>query len=115
MHILPINRAPSTVHINLTDLQEPLALPQVPNNPEHQNDGDGKHDIEPALDVRVAAANRTDSDIELRSKDQDDERQTGPCAVDAEDGLMRDLVDGVALCFPGLAEADVRLAFVNSM
>jgi hypothetical protein len=114
MNILPINLATSAIHIDLRQLEESLALPQVACDPEGQNDGDSQHDAEPALGVVDASADRCDGNEELGGEDDDDQEEADPGTPDTKDGLVGDLVDGVALGFPGGAEADVRLLRVSA-
>jgi hypothetical protein len=99
VHIFPINGTTSRINIDLADLEEALALPEVSDDPENQDDGHRQHDIEPAFDIVIAATDRADSNIELSGENQNAQCQTDPCAVDAENSMVRNLIHGMAVIF----------------
>ena len=113
MHILPIHLTTSGINVDFGQLEKALALPDVARDPEDQDDRDGQHDTEPALGIVESTTDWGDGNEELGGEDDDAEEEAEPGAPDTEDGLMGDLVDGVAMGFPCGAEADMRLSHVS--
>lgn len=109
VNILPVDLTTARVNVNLHELEETLTLPCVPNDPEEQNHRHSQHDLKETGSICVAAGWWADGGVPLSSEDQQAEREAGICTVDTEDGLVGDLVDGVALGFPCGTETDVCL------
>jgi hypothetical protein len=62
------------------------------------------------LSVRISQSSCAERETYLSNKDQDDDEETEPRSVDTTSSLEWDLVDGVAVVSPSLAETDVGKA-----
>ena len=109
---LPVNLTAASVNIDLIEGQEGRALPDVTNNPEEDDDGEGKAGLEETLGVvGLATVQRgEDGHVHLGNEYQYGHTETNPGSSNTESSLERDLVKSVALSLPGSAETDVGKA-----
>lgn len=98
------------VEIDLVDSDEALALPDVTNDPEEEDDGQSEIGFEEALSVvQIAGERRSNGHEELRCQCNEDEEETDPRAGDAEESFEGNIIERTSLVFPCLSEADVCL------
>lgn len=100
----------TSVEINLVN-GEPLGtLPDIADDPEDQDDRDGKTGHEEILSVTVTGlGRRADGDVELATENDEAEGKTQPRAINTSSSLEGNLVEGTALTLPSRAETDVAL------
>jgi hypothetical protein len=97
----------TAVDVDILELDEHGAVdgalePAVSLPAEVQDDeqGAGEVELEESLGVEVRAADRVQGDVELGDEGDGVDEDADVGAVDAEGGLVGELVEGVAVCFP---------------
>ena len=110
--LIPVMLTETSVKIDLVNSKPLRSLPDVTDNPEDKNDGNGTTGHEEVLGITVAVlAGRTDGDVELAAENDEAKGETQPGSGDTTGGAEGDLVERTALTLPSRAETDVRLAF----
>jgi len=72
----------------------------LPAEVQDNEQGAGEVELEESLGVEVRAADRVQGDVELGDEGDGVDEDADVGAVDAERGLVGELVEGVAVCFP---------------
>ena len=117
--LIPVVLTETSVKINLINGEPLRSLPEVTNDPEDENDGDGKTGHEEVLSVTVSfLERRADSDVKLTAENGEAEAETDPGSDDTTGGAEGNLIETAALALPGRAETNVSLnmlVFVKTM
>jgi hypothetical protein len=109
----------TSVKIDLVNGKPLRSLPEVTNDPEDENDRNGKTSHEEVLGVTVSLLERrADSDVELAAENGEAEAESDPGSDDTTGGAEGNLLESAALTLPGRAETNVSLSmlvFVKTM
>ena len=101
---------PSSVKINLVELQRPLSPHEISNSPEEQHDRQSQISFEKVLGgSELGCERRSNGDEELGGERNVDQEETEIGTVDTANGLEGDIVNGTTSVSPSCAEADMRL------
>ena len=113
VNLIPVVLTETSVKIDHVN-GEPLgSLPDVTNNPEDKNDGNGKAGHEEVVSITVSVLERrADGDVELAAENDEAESKADPRSNDTTSCAEGDLVQATALSLPGGAEADVTLGML---
>ncbi|KAI6768730.1 hypothetical protein HG531_010919 [Fusarium graminearum] len=97
------------IDIDFVDRDPSLALPEVSDSPEDQDNRESKVRDEETLDGAHTTGSwrGNNGNIELSDKDENDQSKTKVRASDTKGGLERNLVQSVTLSGPSLTETNV--------
>ena len=108
--LIPVMLTETSVKIDLVNGEPLRSLPEVTDDPEDENDRDGKAGHEEVLGVTVTVLEgRADGDVELGSENDEAEEETQQGSGDTTGGAEGDLLESTALTLPGRAETDMSL------
>lgn len=108
--LIPVMLTETSVKIDLVDGEPLRSLPEVTDDPEDENDGDGETSHEEVVGITVTfLGGRADGDIELAAENDEAEGETQPGSGDTTGGAEGDLLESTALTLPGRAETDMSL------
>lgn len=108
--LVPVMLTETGVKVDLINCEPLRTLPEVTNDPEDEDDGNGEAGHEEVLGIAVAwLVWRADGDEELAAQNGEAESKTQPRAPNATSSLEGNLVEASALFLPSSAETDVSL------
>lgn len=108
--VVPVELTAARVDIHLGSSEPTGALPEETDDPEEDDDEEGEVSVEELLDGLGGGVLGNDGGVELSDENDDNDNETKPRAVDTTSSLERNLVKGVAVVSPGLAETNVGQA-----
>lgn len=113
VNLIPVVLTETSVKINHINGKPLGSLPEVTNDPEDENDGNGKAGHEEVVGITVSLLfRRADGDVELAAENDEAESKADPRSDDTASSAEGDLVKATALSLPGRAETDVALSML---
>lgn len=70
VNVFPVDGTTASIEIDLVKSEETLALPDVADDPEDENDGHSEHDIEEAFSISDPTTNGSNGREQLGGKDE---------------------------------------------
>jgi hypothetical protein len=110
---VPIVLTATIVEVNIGDLDETFALPEIATCPHEQHKREGEEGLEEALSISDTAARGNDGRDKLGDQSNDAECEANPRPPDTENVLERDFIESVSMMGPRGSESNVALGIVS--